>query len=91
MSSSDSDSNVPSEQIHQGAWEGLEGEKQLTPEEREAIAATIQSEIAQLLPELPQETADIANRAMGLALSIVDKLGNLDNLDNLETDTQEES
>ncbi len=61
-------------QVKQGALKALEGNDRFTPEEREEIASTIESEIARLLPELPEGIAEIAFKAIGLSLDAADKL-----------------
>ncbi|GEM_PF-4083772 len=80
------------EQLEQGALEGLESREQFTPQEREAIAATIESEIATLLPELPGGIAEIAARAVGISLAITDKLASPTTpLESRQPDHKEES
>ncbi len=41
---------------------------------RQEIAATIESEVARLLPDLPEGIADIAFKAVGLSLEAADRL-----------------
>ncbi|MEE8389809.1 MAG: hypothetical protein V3S14_03300 [Anaerolineae bacterium] len=62
------------EQVKQGALKALEGSDRFTAEEQEGIAATIESEIARLLPELPEGIAEIVFKAIGLSLDAADKL-----------------
>ena len=61
-------------QVKQGALKALESSDRFTPEEQEGIAATIESEIARLLPELPEGIAEIAFKAIGLSLETADRL-----------------
>ena len=61
-------------QVKQGALKALEGSDRFTPEEQYEIAATIQSEVSKLLPDLPEGIADIAFKALGLSLNMTDKL-----------------
>lgn len=61
-------------QVKQGALKALEGSGRFTPEEREGIASTIESEVARLLPELPEGIAEIAFKAVGLSLEAADRL-----------------
>jgi hypothetical protein len=60
--------------VKNGALKALAGSDRFTPEERQEIAATIESEIARLLPDLPEGIADIAFKAVGLSLEAADKL-----------------
>jgi hypothetical protein len=71
---SNSDSEDKTGQVKQGALKALEGSDRFTPEEREGIAETIESEIARLLPDLPEGIAEIAFKAIGLSLGAADKL-----------------
>lgn len=61
-------------QVKQGALKALEGSGRFTPEELEGIASTIESEVARLLPELPEGIAEIAFKAVGLSLEAADRL-----------------
>ncbi len=61
-------------QVKQGALKALEGSDRFTPEEQEGIAATIESEIARLLPDLPEGIAEMAFKAIGLSLDAADRL-----------------
>ena len=74
MSNSDPKDKDKAGQVKQGALKALEGSSQFTPEEQEGIASTIESEIARLLPELPEGIAEIAFKAIGLSLGAADKL-----------------
>ena len=76
-------------QVKQGSLKALEGSDRFTPEEQEGIAATIESEIARLLPELPEGIAEIAFKAIGLSLDAVDKL--VDQQERPPTDEQTDS
>ncbi len=74
---SDSDPKELSEEeqpVKNGALKALADSDRFTPEERQEIAATIESEIARLLPELPEGIADIAFKAVGLSLEAADRL-----------------
>ena len=71
---SNSDPEDKTGQVKQGALKALEGSGRFTPEEREGIAETIESEIARLLPDLPEGIAEIAFKALGLSLDAADKL-----------------
>ena len=62
------------DQVKQSAMKALEDNGRFTPEEREEIASTIESEVAKLLPELPEGIAEIAARAMELSLNVAEKL-----------------
>ena len=77
------------EQVKQGALKALEGSDRFTPEEREGIASTIESEIARLLPELPEGIAEIAFKAIGLSLETADRL--VDQQERPPTDDQTDS
>ena len=61
-------------QVREGALKALEGSDRFTAQEREDIASTIESEVAKLLPELPEGIADIAFKALGLSLGVADKI-----------------
>ena len=61
-------------QVKQGALKALEGSARFTPEEQEDIASTIESEVAKLLPDLPEGITEIAFKALGLSLNMTDKL-----------------
>jgi hypothetical protein len=61
-------------QVREGALKALEGSDRFTTQEREEIASTIETEIAKLLPELPEGIADVAFRALGLSLGLADKI-----------------
>jgi hypothetical protein len=60
--------------VKNGALKALAGSDRFTPEERQEIAATIESEIAKLLPDLPEGIADMAFKAVGLSLEAADRL-----------------
>ena len=60
--------------VKQDVLKALQGSERFTPQEREEIAETIESEIAKLLPELPEEIAEIVSKAMGLAIGAADRL-----------------
>ena len=66
--------NEKAGQVKQSALKALEGSDRFTPEEQEGIAATIESEIARLLPELPEGIAEIAFKAIGLSFDAADRL-----------------
>ncbi|MCP4537354.1 MAG: hypothetical protein GY832_09420 [Chloroflexi bacterium] len=70
----DGEKTEKAKQVKHGALKALEGSEKFTPEEREGIASTIESEIARLLPELPEGIAEIAFKALGLSLDAADKL-----------------
>ena len=53
--------------VKQDVLKALRGSERFTPEEREEIAETIESEVAKLLPELPEGIAEIVSKAMDLA------------------------
>jgi len=75
-------------QVKQDVLKALQGSEQFTPEEREEIAETIESEVVRLLPELPEGIAEIVSKAMGLALGAADKL--VDQQEHPPTDDQSE-
>jgi hypothetical protein len=60
--------------IRNGALKALAGSDRFTPEERQEIAATIESEVAKLLPDLPEGIADMAFKAVGLSIEAADRL-----------------
>ena len=60
--------------IKDGALKALEDSDRFTPEERQEIAATIESEVAKLLPDLPEGIAEMAFKAVGLSLEAADRL-----------------
>lgn len=62
------------DQVKQGALKALESSDRFTPEEQHEIAATIQSEVSKLLPDLPEGIAELAFKALGLSLNMTDKL-----------------
>jgi hypothetical protein len=61
-------------QVKEGALKALEGSGRFTPQEQDAIASTIEAEVAKLLPDLPEGIADIAFKALGLSLGVADKI-----------------
>jgi hypothetical protein len=74
MSNPDPKETSEEQPVKNGALKALEGSDRFTPEERREIAATIESEVARLLPELPEGIADIAFKAVGLSLEAADRL-----------------
>jgi hypothetical protein len=60
--------------VKQDVLKALQGSERFTPEERKEIAETIESEVAKLLPELPEGIAEIVSKAMGLAIGAADRL-----------------
>ena len=60
--------------VKNGALKALAGSDRFTPEERQEIAATIESEVAKLLPDLPEGIAEMAFKAVGLSLEAADRL-----------------
>jgi hypothetical protein len=58
-------------QVKQDVLKALQGSERFTPEKREEIAETIESEVAKLLPE---GIAEIVSKAMGLAIGAADRL-----------------
>ncbi|MDY7076149.1 MAG: hypothetical protein SXV54_04405 [Chloroflexota bacterium] len=72
--SDSSDSKEKAEQAKQSALAALEHSSRFTPEEQENIASTIQTEIAKLLPQLPEGIAEITAKAVELAMDATEKL-----------------
>jgi hypothetical protein len=60
--------------VKQDVLKALQGSERFTPQGREEIAETIESEVAKLLPELPEGIAEIVSKAMGLAIGAADRL-----------------
>jgi len=54
--------------------EKLGASGQFTAEEQQAIASTIQDEIARLLPDLPEGIAEITAKAVGISIDVTEKL-----------------
>ena len=71
--------------VKQDVLKALQGNERFTPEEREEIAETIESEVAKLLPE---GIAEIVSKAMGLAIGAADRL--VDQQEHPPTDDQSE-
>jgi hypothetical protein len=72
--SEEQDDEKKTGQVKQGALKALEGSARFTAEEQQEIASTIESEVAKLLPDLPEGIAEIAFKALGLSLNLTDRL-----------------
>ena len=68
------DEEKESGRVQTGVLKALRGSGRFTPQEQEDIASTIESEVARLLPELPEGITEIAFKAIGLSLDAADKL-----------------
>jgi len=66
--------NEEQAKVKDGALKALAGSDRFTTEEQEAIASTIEAEVAKLLPDLPKGIAEIAFKAVVLSLDAADKL-----------------